>query len=52
MTLLAMAELSVAQGADAEALGLLDEVRAICTPLGAQPTLARADQLAARLSGR
>jgi DNA-binding CsgD family transcriptional regulator len=33
-----------------EAGTLLAEVRAICTPLGARPALARADVLAARLS--
>ena len=31
-------------------MALLEEVRAHCTPLGAAPTLARADGLAARLA--
>jgi DNA-binding CsgD family transcriptional regulator len=48
LTLLAVAELRVATGEHAEAVRLLDEVRHICTPLGAAPTLARADALAAR----
>ena len=50
LTLLAIAELRVAQGATAEAETLLDAVRHICIPLGAAPALARADALAARLS--
>ena len=50
LTLLAMAGLRAATGEAAEALRLLDEVRAICTPLGAKPALARADALAAQLS--
>jgi DNA-binding CsgD family transcriptional regulator len=47
LTLLAQAELRAASGSRADAMALLDEVRAICTPLGAQPALARADALAA-----
>jgi len=50
LTLLAIAELRAAQGVTAEAEILLDDVRHICIPLGAAPTLARADALAARLS--
>ncbi len=49
LTLLAMAEHRAATHAHAEALLLLDEVRILCTPLGAKPALARADALAARL---
>jgi hypothetical protein len=49
LTLLAMAELRAAQGQHVEARTLLDEVRAICEPLGAKPTLARAAALAVRL---
>ena len=33
-----------------ECLALLDEVRAICGPLGAKPALARADALAERIT--
>jgi DNA-binding CsgD family transcriptional regulator len=50
LTLLAMAELQAAQRANNPARTLLDEVRAICGPLGAKPALARADALAARLA--
>jgi DNA-binding CsgD family transcriptional regulator len=50
LTLLARAELDTATGDRAGAHALLDEIRAICAPLGAQPALARADALAARLS--
>ena len=50
LTLLAMAALRAAQGASDEAHRLLDEVKSICAPLGAKPTLARADGLAARLT--
>jgi tetratricopeptide (TPR) repeat protein len=49
LTLLAMAELRAAQGQQVEARALLDEVRAICEPLGAKPALARAAALAVRL---
>ncbi len=50
LTLLAMAALRAAQGASDDAKRLLDAVRSICTPLGAQPALARAGVLAARLT--
>ena len=50
-TLLAMAECSAATGAVPEAMARLGEVRAICAPLGARPTLERAEHLAARLAG-
>jgi DNA-binding CsgD family transcriptional regulator/tetratricopeptide (TPR) repeat protein len=49
LVLLADAELRAATGKDAVALRLLDEVRAICTPLGAKPALAQIDALASRL---
>jgi DNA-binding CsgD family transcriptional regulator len=49
LTLLAMAERCLAMGTPTEAATLLDEMRAICTPLGATPALARADALAVRL---
>jgi DNA-binding CsgD family transcriptional regulator len=52
LTLLAQAELRVATRAKAEALVLLDTARAICTALGAMPSLARADALAARGAAR
>jgi ATP/maltotriose-dependent transcriptional regulator MalT len=50
LTLLALAELRVATGTTDKATTLLDEVRQICTPLGAAPTLARADALATGLA--
>jgi DNA-binding NarL/FixJ family response regulator len=50
LTLLAFAELRAATGATAVARTLLDEVRTICTPLDAKPTLTRSDALAARLA--
>lgn len=50
LTLLAMAELRAATGDADTVRPLLDEVRAICTPLAATPTLTRADALAARLA--
>lgn len=49
-TLLAIAALRAATGDDAAARNLLDEVRAVCTLLGAKPALAQADALAARLA--
>jgi len=50
LTLLAMAELHAAQGASDDAKRLLDAVQSLCAPLGAKPTLARADVLAASLT--
>ncbi len=50
LTLLALAARHAAMRNTAAATTLLDEVRAICTPLGAMPALARADALAARLA--
>jgi ATP/maltotriose-dependent transcriptional regulator MalT len=50
LTLLALAELRAVQGEVGEARRLLEEVRALCLPLGAAPTLARVDALAARLA--
>jgi DNA-binding CsgD family transcriptional regulator len=52
LTLLALAELRAAQGMTAEATKLLDEVRSITEPLGAAPTLAQVDALAARLAAK
>ena len=49
LTLLALAELRRATGTIDEARLLLDEVRSICVPLGAAPTLARADAVEAML---
>jgi DNA-binding CsgD family transcriptional regulator len=49
LTLLAIAELQAATGQCEDATRRLDEVRAICAPLGAQPALARAAALAERL---
>jgi DNA-binding CsgD family transcriptional regulator len=50
LTLLAMAELRIATDERVEALHLLDAVRALCAPLGAQPTLRRVEALTARLT--
>jgi DNA-binding CsgD family transcriptional regulator/tetratricopeptide (TPR) repeat protein len=49
LTLLALAELHHAAGGRDAARPALDDARAILTPLGARPALARADGLAARL---
>jgi DNA-binding CsgD family transcriptional regulator len=49
LTLLALAELRVAQGRSAEARTLAGETRAVCETLGARPTLARADALLASI---
>ena len=51
LTLLALAELRAATSQRPEAMALLDEIQTICTPLGAVLALAKADALAARLSG-
>lgn len=50
LTLLALATLRGATNDREDALRLLDAVRAICTPLGANPALARVDALAARIA--
>ena len=50
LTHLAIAELRAAQGATTEAATLLDDVRQVCIPLEAAPTLARVDALASRLT--
>jgi DNA-binding CsgD family transcriptional regulator len=50
LTLLALAELRVAEGKAPEATRLLAEVRAIGQPLGATPMLAIVDALAAQLA--
>ncbi|MHB8644965.1 MAG: helix-turn-helix transcriptional regulator [Thermomicrobiales bacterium] len=50
LTVLAQADRHAATGDRREALPLLDAVRAICEPLRATPTLAKADALAARLT--
>jgi DNA-binding CsgD family transcriptional regulator len=52
LTLLAIAELHAAQGDTPEAAALLDDVRHLCTSLGAAPALARAAVLAACLSAK
>ncbi len=49
LTHLARAAWFIAVGQRADAAATLDDVRAICDPLGAKPALARADALAARL---
>lgn len=50
LTLLAAADLQLRAGAIDEANTALHDVRAICAPLGAGPTLARAGAMAARLA--
>jgi DNA-binding CsgD family transcriptional regulator len=52
LTLLALAELRAAMGDADEAAILLNEVRQTCIALGATPTLARTEVLAARLTVR
>ena len=49
LTLLAMAERYVTMAMPTDAASLLDEFRTICVPLGAEPALARADALTARM---
>jgi DNA-binding CsgD family transcriptional regulator len=51
LTLLAFAELRVSTGQIGATRALLDEVRAICLPLGAAPTLARVETLAGAVAG-
>jgi tetratricopeptide (TPR) repeat protein len=50
LTLLELATLRAAQGNPDEARALLDEVQAICEPLGAKPSLNRAATLRTRLA--
>jgi DNA-binding CsgD family transcriptional regulator/tetratricopeptide (TPR) repeat protein len=50
LSLLALAELQLARRQTSDAALLLDEVRAICTPLGARFALTRAEALDARLA--
>jgi DNA-binding NarL/FixJ family response regulator len=50
LTLLEIAEFRLAQRKPEEATALIDEVRAICEPLRAKPTLARVDALRERLA--
>jgi DNA-binding CsgD family transcriptional regulator len=50
LTLLALTELQLRSGTPDAASHTLAEAVAICTPLGAQPTLARAATLAARIA--
>jgi DNA-binding CsgD family transcriptional regulator len=52
LTLMALAELHAETGQRERAAKELDEVRAICTRLGARPALERAKELAARLGAR
>ena len=49
LTLLARAELRIAQSRPREAAVLVEETRAICVPLDAKPALARAGALIARI---
>jgi DNA-binding NarL/FixJ family response regulator len=50
LTLLALAGLRAAEGQPGTATAMLEEARAILTPLGAAPALGRADALLARLA--
>jgi DNA-binding CsgD family transcriptional regulator len=52
LTLLALAERSLATGNEDAAFRLLAEARVLCMPLGAIPALARADAIATRLTTR
>jgi hypothetical protein len=52
LTLLALAHLHLASGVADVVAPLLDEVRGLCDPLGATPTLARVDALVERSSPR
>lgn len=52
LTLLALAGLGAVTGKVDEAWQRIDQVRAICTPLGALPTLQRATAVAAKLAVR
>jgi DNA-binding CsgD family transcriptional regulator len=52
LTLLPLAELRAATGTLDEARALVDQARDLCIPLGARPTIARAEALAARLIAR
>ena len=51
LTLLALAELRMAEGTNTNVLAPLEEARGICSDLGAAPALARADALAAQSPG-
>jgi DNA-binding NarL/FixJ family response regulator len=50
LILLGQADLAIARGDHATAARTLDEVRAICIPLGAKPALAQAGRIAAKLT--
>ena len=52
LTLLAVAELRLAEGSDTTVPAVLEETRGICSDLEAAPALTHADALAAQLSGR
>jgi DNA-binding CsgD family transcriptional regulator len=51
LTLLALAELRLAEGNNTDVSALLEEARGICSDLGAAPAMARADALAAQTPG-
>jgi DNA-binding CsgD family transcriptional regulator len=51
LTLLALAELRLNEGDNTDASAQLEEARGICSDLGAAPSLARADALAAQTPG-
>jgi DNA-binding CsgD family transcriptional regulator len=51
LTLLALADLRLTEGNSSEVSALLEEARGICSDLGAAPSLARADALAAQTPG-
>ncbi len=52
LTLLALAELRLGAGKREDVTALLGDVHRICTPLGAVPTLARADARGTRLAAK
>jgi DNA-binding CsgD family transcriptional regulator len=52
LTLLTLAERRAGEGKTADLSVVLEEVRAICVPLGAAPVLARVDVLSARLTAK
>jgi DNA-binding CsgD family transcriptional regulator len=51
LTLLTLAELRATTGSIDAAQALVDQTRDVCSPLGARPTLARAETLVARFAG-
>ncbi len=52
LTLLALADLRIAQRRPDDAAALLDDIRAICAPLAAKPTLERVAVLEEKICGK